>query len=61
MMASSHEDAPVCPECNRSQGIQTEASVGLIWSRGDWIMMTDPVDVPDLTCPCGHQWSGHLL
>lgn len=56
-MASRNEEAPVCPKCGRSQGVSTEASVGLVWSRGAWRLNAQPEYTPDLFCPCGHMWS----
>ena len=57
-MASKLEKAPVCPECNRSEGIVTETTASFEWRRGAWRLISDVEYTPDLTCPCGHMWSG---
>lgn len=56
-MASKREDAPVCPRCDRSDGIWTETTASFVWRRGAWRLASDAHHPQDLSCPCGYDWT----
>ena len=41
-MASKKPNAPVCRDCGRSNDIEVEVSVAIVWRQGAWRWANDP-------------------